>query len=163
MQTNRQLPPSALRYIDGHPRPFLQRLLDLWFSPKRFESAALYERLGVLLVKRYVPTGGDFFIRRYGIRIAHIRGRLESLIQFERFTRRLEAIHLVAFLGFLTFSVRRAVLRRTTLLDLGFAIVVYVVLILSPAMLQRYNRLRVYPVIRRMTARHGNEPSPHVD
>jgi hypothetical protein len=33
------------------------------------------------------------------------------------------------------------------------AIVVYILLILSPALLQRYNRLRVYPVIRRLEAR----------
>jgi Glycosyl-4,4'-diaponeurosporenoate acyltransferase len=129
---------------------FLQHLLDLWFSPKHFESEALYERLGVLFIKRYVPTGGDFFIRRYGIRIANIRGNLESLLHFERYTRRLEAIHEIVFLGFLAFSLRRAILRRTTLLDFASAVVVYVVLILSPAMLQRYNRLRVCSAIRRM-------------
>src|SRR5216683_1685989 len=128
----------------------LQHLLDVWFSPKRFESERLYERLGVLFIKRYVPTGGDFFIRRYGIRIARIRGNLQSLIHFERYTRRLEAIHEIAFLGFFAFSLRRVVLHRTTLLDFGFALVVYVVLILSPAMLQRYNRLRVSAVISRM-------------
>jgi hypothetical protein len=130
----------------------LQHLLDVWFSPKRFESEALYERLGVLFIKRYVPTGGEFFIRRYGIRIAKIRGNLQSLIHFERYTRRLEAIHEIVFLGFLIFSLRRAILHRTTLLDLLFAVVVYVVLILSPAMLQRYNRLRVCAVINRMRA-----------
>ncbi len=133
-----------------HPRRFLQRVLDVWFSRKRFESERLYERLGVLFIKRYVPTGGDFFIRRYGIRIARIRGNLQSLIHFERYTRRLEAIHEIAFLGFFAFSLRRVVLHRTTLLDFGFALVVYVVLILSPAMLQRYNRLRVSAVISRM-------------
>ena len=137
---------------EPHPHPLLQHLLDEWFSPKRFESEALYERLGVLFIKRYVPTGGDFFIRRYGIRITHIRASLESLIQFDRFTRRLEAIHEIAFLGFLAFSLRRAILHRTTLLDFAFAVVVYVVLILSPAMLQRYNRLRVCSVITRMGA-----------
>src|SRR6202048_1316402 len=103
-------------------------LLDAWFSPKRFETEALYERLGVLFIKRYVPTGGDFFIRRYGIRIAQIRGNLQSLIHFERYTRRLEAIHEIVFLGFFLFSLRRAILHRTTLLDLLFAVVVYVVL-----------------------------------
>ena len=52
------------------------------FQPR--EHLVFYERLGVLFIKRYVPTGGDFFIRRYGIRIAHIRGNLESLIHFEQ-------------------------------------------------------------------------------
>jgi hypothetical protein len=141
----------------GHPR--LQHLLDVWFSPKRFESEALYERLGVLFIKRYVPTGGDFFIHRYGIRITHIRGTLQSLIHFERYTRRLEAIHEIAFLGFLTFSLRRAILHRTTLLDFVFAVVVYVVLILSPAMLQRYNRLRVCAAISRMRAQQTRHTS----
>jgi Glycosyl-4,4'-diaponeurosporenoate acyltransferase len=123
---------------NGIERRRLRHMLDAWFSPKRFESKALYERLGVLFIKQYVPTGGDFFIRRYGIRIAHIRGTIESLIHFERYTRRLEAIHEVAFLGFLAFSLWRAILHGTTLLDFGFAVVVYVVLILSPGMLQRY-------------------------
>ncbi len=137
---------------EPYPRRLLRHLVDMWFSPKRFESERLYERLGVLFLKRYVPTGGDFFIRRYGIRIAQIRGSLESLIRFERYTRRLEGIHEIAFLGFLAFSLRRAVLRHTTWLDFGFAVVVYVVLILSPAMLQRYNRLRVCAVIGRRRA-----------
>jgi len=152
MEEGKHLPQSALRYFEGSPRPFWQRVLDGWFAPKRFESPALYEHLGVRLIKRYVPTGGDFFIRRYGIRIATIRGDLESLIRFERLTRRLEAIHELAFLGFLAFSLWRAITRQTTLFDFGFAVVVYVVLILSPAMLQRYNRLRIYPVIRRLAA-----------
>jgi hypothetical protein len=58
------------RGFTGHPR--LQELLDAWFSPKGFESEAFYERVGVLFIKRYVPTGGDFFIRRYGIRIVRV-------------------------------------------------------------------------------------------
>ncbi len=161
MQGHPQLPPSANRYIDGGSRSFLERLQDLWFAPKRFESTALYERLGVLLVKKYAPTGGDFFIRRYGIRIVDVRGSLDSLIRFERYTRRLEAIHEIAFLGFVVFSVWRAVTHQTTLLDFGFAIVVYVLLILSPALLQRYNRLRLYPVIRHLAARQ--RPYKHDD
>ncbi len=142
-----------MRYLNADARSPLERLQDLWFAPKRFESTALYERLGVLFVKRYAPTGGDFVNRRYGITIADIHGTLDSLIQFERITRRLEAIHVIVFLGFLTFSVRRAMRRETSLLGFGFAMVVYLTLILSPAMLQRYNRLRVYATIRRLAAR----------
>jgi hypothetical protein len=37
---------------------------DIWFWPKRFESERFYERLGVLVIKRYVPTGGDLVMRR---------------------------------------------------------------------------------------------------
>jgi Glycosyl-4,4'-diaponeurosporenoate acyltransferase len=128
-------------------------MLDIWFAPKHFESTGLYERLGVLFIKRYVPTGGDFFRQRYGIRIVDVRGDLDSLIQFERFTRKLEAIHVTAFLGFLAWSLWRAIIRQTTVIDLGIAILIYMLLILSPAMLQRYNRLRVNSVIGRLTAR----------
>jgi glycosyl-4,4'-diaponeurosporenoate acyltransferase len=105
MEEHMQLPESAMRYIDGGRCPLLERLQDLWFAPKRFESMALYERLGVLLVKQFAPTGGDFVNRRYGITIADIHGTLDPLIKFERLTRRLEAIHVVVFLGFLTWSV----------------------------------------------------------
>jgi hypothetical protein len=136
-------------------------LLDIWFAPKHFESTALYERLGVRFVKHYVPTGGDFVRNRYGIRIVDIRCNLDSLSQFERCTRKLEAVHVIAFLGFLAWSVWRAIIGQTTLADFGITIVIYTMLILSPAMLQRYNRLRVHAVIRRLTARqphsgHGN-------
>jgi hypothetical protein len=153
MQDHQPLPQAAMRYINGSSRSFLERLEDLWFAPKRFESTAFYERLGVLLIKKYVPTGGDFFIRRYGLRIVDVRGSLDSLTRFERSTRRLEAIHELAFLGFLGFSLWRALVHQTTLAEFGFALVVYLLLILSPALLQRYNRLRVYPVIRHWVAR----------
>jgi Glycosyl-4,4'-diaponeurosporenoate acyltransferase len=151
-QGQQQLPRAAFRYVDGLPLSLWGRLGDLWFAPKRFETTTLYEHLGVTLVKKYVPTGGDFFIRRYGIHIVNVRGNLDSLIHFERYTRRLEAIHEVAFLGFVSFSSWRAIVHQTTLLDFGFAIVVYILLILPPAMLQRYNRLRLYPLIRRLAA-----------
>ncbi len=128
-------------------------MLDIWFAPKHFESTALYERLGVLFVKRYVPTGGDIVRNRYGIRIVDIHGNLESLIQFEQCTRKLEAIHVTAFLGFSAWSLWRAITRETTLIDFGMAVLIYIVLILSPAMLQRYNRLRVHAAIRRLMAR----------
>jgi hypothetical protein len=154
MEKRKQFQQLALRYLDGQARSWWQRALDGWFAPKRFESTALYERLGVLLIKRYVPTGGDFVVRRYGMRIADIRGSLDSLMQFEQLTRRLEAIHELVFLAFAGWSMWQAVMNQTTPLDLGFAIVVYIALILSPAMLQRYNRLRVYPVIRRFAASH---------
>ena len=153
MEEHKPILHSAMHYMDGSSRSSLEHILDLWFAPKRFESMTLYERLGVLLVKKYAPTGGDFVNRRYGVTIADIHGTVDSLVKFEKMTRRLEAIHVIAFLGFLTFSLWRAITRKTTVLDFGFAIIVYLLLILSPAMLQRYNRLRVYAAIRRLGAR----------
>ncbi len=159
MDYHRQIPLSAMRYLDARSRSSLERLQDLWFAPKRFESKALYERLGVLLVKKYAPTGGDFVNRRYGVTIADIHGTFDALIKFERMTRRLEAIHVIAFLGFLTWSLWRAITRQTTVLDLGFATIVYLFLILSPAMLQRYNRIRAYAAIHRLAAREAQHVS----
>jgi hypothetical protein len=139
----------------GEPRlGFLQhRAWDFWFAPKRFESPHLYERLGVLWIKRYVPTGGDYFRKKYGVRVINIQSTIESLLTFEQRTRLYEAIHLGAFLAFLLFSIWQLVSGRTTGMGFVMACVVYVLLILSPVLLQRYNRIRVYKAIRRMRKR----------
>jgi hypothetical protein len=139
----------------GEPRLGLlqQRAWDVWFAPKRFESPHLYERLGVLWIKRYVPTGGDYFRKKYGVRIVDINGTIESLLKFEERTRLYEAIHVLVFLAFLLYSIWQLVAGRTN--GMGFVITcaVYVLLILSPVLLQRYNRIRVYKAIRRMRKR----------
>jgi hypothetical protein len=93
----RNLPRPALRYLQAGPRSDLEKWLDAWFAPKSFETTELDERLGVLIAKRFTPTGGDF----------------------------------------------------------GFASLVYALLILSPAMLQRYKRLRLYRATRHMAARQA--------
>ncbi len=136
----------------GEPRLGLlqHQALDLWFDPKRFESPQLYERLGVLWIKRYVPTGGDYLRKKYGVRVIDIKSTIESLLKFEERTRLYEAIHLGAFLAFLLFSIWQRVSGRTNGIGFIIACVVYVLLILSPVLLQRYNRLRVYEAIRRM-------------
>jgi hypothetical protein len=136
----------------GEPRPgfFQHRAWDVWFAPKRFESPHLYERLGVLWIKRYVPTGGDYVRKKYGVRVIDIKNTIESLLIFEERTRVYESIHLVAFLAFLLFSIWQWASGRTTGMGFVLACVVYVLLMLSPVLLQRYNRLRVYEAIRRM-------------
>jgi hypothetical protein len=134
---------------------FQHRAWDVWFAPKHFESPQLYERLGVLWIKRYVPTGGDYFRKKYGVRVIDIKSTLESLLQFEERTRVYEAIHVVVFLAFLLFSIWQLVSGRTNGIGFVIACVVYVLLILSPALLQRYNRLRVYAAIRRMRKKQG--------
>ena len=42
----------------------LSAVFDVWFQPKGFESERLYEQLGALLIKQYVPTGGDLVMHR---------------------------------------------------------------------------------------------------
>jgi hypothetical protein len=129
------------------------RAWDFWFAPKHFESPQLYKRLGVLWIKRYVPTGGDYFRKKYGVRIVDINGTIESLLTFEERTRLYEAIHVLVFLAFLFFSIWQLVSGRTNGIGFVIACVVYVLLILSPVLLQRYNRIRVYKAIRRMRKR----------
>jgi hypothetical protein len=126
------------------------RAWDFWFAPKRFESPQLYERLGVLWIKRYVPTGGDYFRKKYGVRVIDIKSNIESLLKFEERTRLYEVIHLGAFLAFLLFSIWQLVSGRTNGMGFVIACAVYVLLILSPVLLQRYNRIRVYEAIHRM-------------
>ncbi len=138
----------TMRYLDRDKLPFGEKLLEAWFAPKSFETPELYERLGIRTLKRYVPTGGDFFIQRYGVRIVKVQADLESMIHFEQLTRIQEAIHIFAFLAFFIFSFLRWIHRKTPFLDFLFAILVYVLLILSPAALQRYNRIRIYRAIR---------------
>jgi hypothetical protein len=142
----------------GEPRQgfFQHRTWDCWFAPKRFESPHLYERLGVLWIKRYVPTGGDYVRTKYGVRVIDINSTIESLLTFEERTRVYEVIHLGAFLALLLFSIWQLVSGRTTGLGFAMACVVYVLLILSPVLLQRYNRIRVYEAIRRMRKKQAS-------
>jgi Glycosyl-4,4'-diaponeurosporenoate acyltransferase len=151
---------GTTRNVDvlGEPRLgcFQQRAWDVWFAPKRFESPHLYERLGVLWIKRYVPTGGDYFRKKYGVRVIDIKSSIESLLKFEQRTRVYEAIHVGAFLAFLLFSIWQLVSGRTNAMGFVIACVVYVLLILSPVLLQRYNRIRVYETIRRMRKKQAS-------
>src|SRR5947207_12668224 len=111
------------------------RAWDFWLAPKRFESPQLYERLGVLWIKRYVPTGGDYFRKKYGVRVIDIKSNIESLLKFEERTRLYEVIHLGAFIAFLLFSIWQLVSGRTNGIGFVIACVMYVLLILSPVLL----------------------------
>ncbi len=135
------------RYLHRERLSPAEKLLELWFAPKSIETPELYERLGIRFLKRYVPTGGDFFIQKFGVRIVKVEGNLDAMIHFEKLTRIQETIHVFVFLGFVVFSLRRYRNQKTTFLDLIFAILVYIALILSPAALQRYNRVRIYRAI----------------
>src|SRR5215470_11310959 len=78
----------------------LSSAFDVWFRPKRFESERLYEHLGALLIKRYVPTGGDLVMHR--LRRDHpgrrwVTASFESLRRYEQRTRLNESIHLIGF------------------------------------------------------------------
>ena len=125
--------------------------LDVWFRPKRFESERLYEQLGALLIKRYVPTGGDLVMHR--LRRDHptrcwVRPSFESLRRYERRTRLNESIHLIGSIGFTALAGRKFVSGSLSALGLTIAMAVNLIFGFWPVVLQRYNRLRLYRAIR---------------
>lgn len=124
--------------------------LDCWFRPRCFESERLYERLGALILKRYVPTGGDLLMRR--LRRHHPRSRwvtssLQSLCQHERRTRLNELIHLIGFAGGTVLAASKFASGSLTALGLTVASALNLIFGLWPVVLQRYNRLRLYRAI----------------
>jgi hypothetical protein len=129
----------------------LASAFDVWFRPKAFESERLYERLGALLLKRYVPTGGDLVMQR--LRRNHPRRRwvtsnLESLRRYERRTRLNESIHLIGFTAFAVLATKKFASGSLTAFGLTVALILNLLLGLWPVVLQRYNRLRLYRAIK---------------
>jgi hypothetical protein len=125
-------------------------VLDFWFRPKTFESESLYRRMGVLVLKRYVPTGGDLVMER--LRRRYPQARLvtaspPSLRTYERRTRISEAVHVISVAIFGTLTIIKFACGSISFFL--FSIVLFSVLIfgLWPAILQRYNRLRLYRII----------------
>jgi hypothetical protein len=124
--------------------------LDFWFRPRPFESERLYESLGALVLKRYVPTGGDLVMQR--LRQHHpdwrwVSSSLESLCQYERRTRLNELIHLIGFAGGTVLVTSKFASRSLARSWLIIALALNLILGLWPVVLQRYNRLRLCRVI----------------
>jgi hypothetical protein len=123
---------------------------DVWFRPKGFESERLYERLGALLLKCYVPTGGDLVMRRLR---RHYPGRrwvtpsIQSLRRYERRTRLNESLHLIGFIAFAVLAAKKFASGSLTAFGLTVALILNLLLGLWPVVLQRYNRLRLYRAI----------------
>ncbi len=137
---------------------------DAWFRPKGFESEYLYERLGALILKRYVPTGGDLVMRR--LRRHHperrwVTSTLRSLRNYEKRTCLNESVHLIGFIVLASFAARRFASGSLTALGLAVALALDVFLGLWPVVLHRYNRLRLYRAISRRlpVANKKQEPS----
>jgi len=105
--------------------------------------------LGALLIKRYVPTGGDLVMRRLRRHPERrwVTSSLQSLWQYERRTRLNELIHLIGFIGFTVLAASKFASGSLTVLGLTFALALNLIFGLWPVVLQRYNRLRVYRAI----------------
>ena len=130
--------------------PSLLSALDIWFRPKSFESEHLYERLGALLLKRYVPAGGDLvmrYLRRNHPGRRWVTSSLQSLCGYERRTRLNEPFHLIGFVGFTVLAASKFAPGALTAFGLTVALVLNLILGPWPVVLQRYNRLRLYRAI----------------
>ncbi len=140
------------------------RAFDIWFRPKAFESVGLYKRLGALVIKRYVPTGGDLVMRR--LRRHHSERRwvttsLQALRSYEKRTRLNESVHLVGFICFAVLAAVKFASGSLTAFGLSVALALDLIFGLWPVVLQRYNRLRLYRAIRRrlsLAASRNMEP-----
>ncbi len=126
--------------------------IDHWFRPRSFESERLYERLGAIVIKRYVPTGGDLVMRH--LRRNHpasrwVNSSLKSLRQYELRTCLNEAIHWIGFVGFTVLIAAKFSSGSLTAFGLTLALVLNLIIGFWPVVLQRYNRLRLYRVIDR--------------
>ena len=113
-------------------------------------NGMIYRLLGVPLFKRYVPTSGDLVCRWRGQRLLPAGGysALKGLRRYEQRARVIEWRHLGGFLAMaagiqLTSSVLDSV---TVTLLWVFNLLVN----LYPILLQRYNRLRIELVLRRV-------------
>jgi hypothetical protein len=134
--------------------------LDFWFRPRRFESEGFYERLGALILKRYVPTGGDLVMRRLRRHHPHRRwvtSSLQSLCQYERRTRLNELIHVIGSVGGTVLVMINFALGSLTGSWLMVAVALNLILGLWPVVLQRYNRLRLYRAIYALSHRRRSD------
>lgn len=131
---------------------------DLWFDPKSFESEEIYERVGIKLFKKYLPTGdlASKVIWELNCQSNFIAGSSEEdLKNHEKFTRIYEGAHLILFLvmtaaigeklsdGYLNYSL--------------FGIGINTIVNAYPILLQRYNRLRLYKAIKKAQMREAKK------
>lgn len=135
----------------------VKQTTDAWFDPKSFEkNPEVYEKLGVKTFKKYVPTGGDLvvnFMRRHGGSGVIDDGSINSLRNYEKFTRIYETIHLV-FFGVVAATIGSQ-LQAGYIETAAFIAGINTLVNVYPIMLQRYNRSRLYNTINKMEQREA--------
>jgi hypothetical protein len=141
-----------LRRIDH----WVRLLFDGYFRPwaiERWCNGHIYELLGVRAYKRWLPTLGDRVCQRTGIHAIRSfpRGSSDCRQQLEtqqRWTRRIEAGHVLAAFVMTCYSV--AALWSGDFLNVSLLIAVNLAVNIYPIMTQRYNRVRIAAILRRM-------------
>lgn len=129
----------------------IKHLILLYFKPKAFEfygGKTIYERIGIKLFKKYLPTTGDIVRKRrkiIQIRISNA-GKTDELYKYERKTRNYEWRHIIGVIIFILLTLM--IERKLTLFDWIFLPVLNLYINIYPIFLQRYNRIRIINVLK---------------
>lgn len=124
------------------------KISDFYFAPKPWESVGLYEKLGLKSVKKLTPS--ELLFRKYTSdhKLSWFTLDMntpQAAREYDKFTRIWESIHAMGIVFAAIYFFDRGV---------GFdgsTAVNYFVLIgnLTPVLIQRYNRSRVYRILER--------------
>lgn len=115
------------------PKRWLMAVANCYFTPFSFEEG-IYKFLGVRTFKKYIPTTGDLTMQIRQQKMLE-SGRTATLVAHARgFTIPCEILHLVGFVVFLFLHIS---------FWANLLINVY------PVMLQRYNRARIYRLLKK--------------
>jgi len=123
-------------------------LLSKYYSGSKFEKElTFYKRIGVILFKKIVPTGGDFWIKiinkRRKKKFRVIKNR-EDAIAWTIFTIIVEGLHGLGFLIMNYFIIKVLLNQRW---ETGmFLIVLNILINIYPIFIQRYNRIRMIQI-----------------
>lgn len=126
----------------------MNNILSKFYSGSKFEKeTSFYKWIGVILFKKIVPTGGDFWLKTINKRrkkkIRVIKNR-EDAIGWTIFTIIVECLHIMGFLVMNYFIVKILLNQRW---NTGLFIITLNLLInVYPIFIQRYNRIRMIQI-----------------
>lgn len=134
------------------------KVTDLYFTPKFFEkNGIIYKRLGVRLIKQHLPLpsldpGIHMFRKHFKSNLPGFSLRkptIEDAKKFESLTRLYEAIHMVGVIGPAEHLTSSLLGEKLTLSLSSSVLTAAFIVNLYGFMIQRYNRSRIYTIIRK--------------
>ncbi len=126
---------------------------EKYFRSKPFEKeGSIYRWFGIMYYKRALKLIGWEKIIRKDQRIKH---NLDALTTFERWTQGSEAIHLFAAISVIAYTVW--VGWSYSIREIRWFVIANIIVNVYPVMLQRYNRPRIYRLIRYQQVRIRNK------
>ncbi|ENM5752275.1 hypothetical protein V4V53_004112 [Vibrio mimicus] len=124
--------------------PFSNKIVDLYFVPFKSEMK-VYKSIGIPFLGKYIPTGGS----HYSIIGSMVKGSLprkQRIITYYNMTLLMETIHIVGFLTTLLITFNST----NNIVSFLFSNVFNLLANVYPVFLQRYNRLRLLPIVERL-------------